>query len=68
MRRNQVAAVIERDLLRADNGKPSDAIECHACGRGMTYRGSRFCGDRCRAWYDNGNPGYAQLWFSPRGP
>jgi hypothetical protein len=63
MRRDQIAAVIERDLLRADDGKRSDSIECFACGRGMTYRGNRFCSRRCREWYDDGNPGHAQEWL-----
>jgi hypothetical protein len=61
MRRDEIAAVIERDLLRVDDGKPNDAIVCFSCGRGMTYRGSRFCSKRCRDWYDTGNPGYPQL-------
>jgi hypothetical protein len=60
MRESNIAAIIERDLLRADDGKPSDAIECHACGRSMTYKGSRFCTERCRDYYDSGAPGYAQ--------
>jgi hypothetical protein len=63
MRRDQIAAVIERDLLRADDGKPSDAIKCFACGRGMTYKGNRFCSDHCRAYYDNGAPGPNQDWL-----
>ena len=59
-----VAAMIERDLLRADDSKPSNgAIDCFACGRGMTYNGSCFCGQRCRDYYDRGAPGYAQDWL-----
>jgi len=55
--------MIERALLRADDSKPSnEAIECFACGRGMTYKGSRFCGKRCSDYYDSGAPGKAQDW------
>jgi hypothetical protein len=63
VRRSEIAAVIERDLLRDDDDKGSDAIKCFSCGYGMVYRGSRFCSRRCRDWYDTGNPGYAQDWL-----
>jgi hypothetical protein len=53
-----LAAEIERDLLCADDGKPNTAIECFACGRGVTYRASRFCSSRCRELFDAGNPSY----------
>jgi hypothetical protein len=66
MRRSQIAAVIARDMLRADDGKQSNAIECFACGRGMTYRGHRFCGLRCRDWFEAGNPGHAHDWLRPK--
>jgi hypothetical protein len=63
MGQSAVAAMIERDLLRADYSKPSnESVECFACGRGMTYKGIRFCGKRCRDYYDSGAPGYAQHW------
>jgi hypothetical protein len=26
----------------------------------MTYRGNRFCSERCREWFDAGNPSYEQ--------
>jgi hypothetical protein len=67
MRQSQIAAVIERDILRDDAGKQSNSVQCFACGRGMTYRGRRFCaGERCRRWFDAGNPGHAQDWLRPK--
>jgi hypothetical protein len=42
MLQSQIAAVIQRDLLRADDSKPSNpALECSSCGRGMTYKGRK---------------------------
>jgi hypothetical protein len=61
MKQSAIAAVIERDLLRSDAGKPSTiTVECFSCSHRMRYRGSRFCSDRCREWFDVGNPGYGQ--------
>jgi predicted nucleic acid-binding Zn ribbon protein len=31
---------------------------CVSCGRGFIQRESRFCSDRCREWFDGGNPPY----------
>jgi endogenous inhibitor of DNA gyrase (YacG/DUF329 family) len=31
----------------------------------MMYRGNRFCSERCRDYYDAGNPGDAQDWLRP---
>jgi len=59
MKQSAIARVIERDLLRADSGQPAiDITKCFACGYRMTYRGSRFCSERCRDRYDTGNPSY----------
>jgi hypothetical protein len=63
MKQAAIAAVIKRDLLREDNKPPVNIAECFSCGRGMMYRGRRFCSDRCRDWYDAGNPGYGQDWL-----
>ena len=64
MREKDIANVIERDLLRADDGKPSTEVtKCFSCGYGLTYKGSPFCSERCRDWYDAGNPGCDQDWL-----
>jgi hypothetical protein len=63
MREKDIAAVIERDLLQGDDAKTSDTIECFACWRRITYKASRFCSQRCRDWYDSGNPGHRQDWL-----
>lgn len=61
MQQAQIAAVIERDLLRADDGKPSaDTTRCSSCGYSMIARKGRFCSDRCRSWFDAGNPSYEE--------
>jgi hypothetical protein len=61
MKQSDIAAVIERDLLRADTASPSiDITKCFSCGYSMRYRGSRFCSDRCREWFDAGNLSYEQ--------
>jgi ribosomal protein L24E len=60
VRQSDIAAAIERDLLRSD-GQPSiDIAKCFSCGYSMTYRGSRFCSDRCREWFDAGNPSFEE--------
>lgn len=67
MRQSEIAAVIERDILRRDDGdKKNKAIECFACGRGMIYRGHHFCSTQCRQWYGDGNPGHDQDWLRPK--
>jgi hypothetical protein len=63
MRQSDIAAVIERDLLRSDSEQPTNTTKCFSCGYGMVYRGNRFCSDRCRNWYDAGNPGDEQGWL-----
>jgi endogenous inhibitor of DNA gyrase (YacG/DUF329 family) len=63
MRERDIAAVIERDLLQRYDAKTNNTIECFACGRGITYKASRFCSQRCRDWYDSGNPCHAQDWL-----
>jgi hypothetical protein len=67
MRQKQIAAAIRRDLLRNDYDKTADAIKCFSCGRGITRRlGNQFCSERCRAWYDAGNPAHSQDWRRPK--
>jgi hypothetical protein len=63
MKTAAIAAAIKRDLLRDDDKPASDITECFSCGRGMMYRGNRFCSARCRDWYDAGNPGRGQDWL-----
>jgi len=66
MKQADIAAAIERDLLRVDDGRPStEVVECFMCGYGMTYKRSRFCLDRCCDYFDAGNPGYRQDWLKP---
>jgi hypothetical protein len=45
-----------------------DIIDCFSCGRSMVYRApradgssGRCCSDRCREWFDAGNPAYEPL-------
>jgi hypothetical protein len=44
----------------------ADISECFVCGHGMLYRGSRFCSDRCREFYDTGAPGHLEDWRASR--
>jgi hypothetical protein len=63
-RTDKLAAAIiadnERRAAKADDSKREPFAECFACGRGMTYRGNRFCSTRCRDWYDAGNPSFTE--------
>jgi predicted nucleic acid-binding Zn ribbon protein len=43
----------------------TDIGACFTCARGVIYRGSRFCSDRCRDYYDTGAPGCEQDWRQP---
>jgi hypothetical protein len=55
-------------LLADRNRKTTERTEigaCFMCGRGMVYRGTRFCSDRCRDYYDTGAPGNEQDWRRP---
>ena len=54
MKTSDIARVLKRDLLRVDDRAAVDIARCFSCGCSMTYRGSRFCGDRCREAFDNG--------------
>ena len=61
--RPSLADAIARDLLRRQEAPPRpDILTCHACGRGLIYRGPdgcrRFCSDRCREGYDAGHPAH----------
>ena len=58
MKQSAIAAVIERDLLRSDDIPSITTVQCFSCGHRMTYRGSRFCSDRCREWFDAGGAAY----------
>jgi hypothetical protein len=57
-----LAAEIEADILR-DYKSLADITKCFSCGYAVVNRGRRFCSDRCRQWYDDGNPGYDQDWL-----
>jgi hypothetical protein len=61
-----LAAQIEADILRPDDKSSTDITKCCSCDYRMVYKGRRFCNDRCRKWYDDGNPGYAQDWLRPK--
>jgi hypothetical protein len=56
----KLADAIARDLVREAPKRPV-ALDCHACGRAMTYHGpngdvsGRFCSDNCRELYDAGS-------------
>jgi len=61
MKQSDIAAVLERDLLRTDIASPSiESTECFSCGYRMRYRGNRFCSEHCREWFDAGNLSYEQ--------
>lgn len=66
MTAKSLATVIERDILKANDCSSPDTTKCFSCDHSILYRGSRFCSDRCRAWYDDGNPGFDQDWLQPR--
>jgi hypothetical protein len=60
-----LAKAIQRDLLRTEPTRTSDAAECFACGRSFLPRPSTgadnthaFCSTRCREAYDGGWPAY----------
>ena len=59
-------------VLLADRDRPAqhrdDIVKCFMCGHSMLYRGSCFCGDRCRGFYDSGDPAYEQEWLQPPNP
>lgn len=46
---------IARLLLDHNPDDHDHALPCFMCGRRLLYRGSRFCCDRCRDFYDAGN-------------
>jgi hypothetical protein len=55
-------------LLADRNRKTTERADigsCFMCGRGMICRGTRFCSDRCRDYYDTGVPGCEQDWRHP---
>jgi hypothetical protein len=60
MKQAAIAAVIERDLLRREDSPTIDITKCFSCGYSMIYRSNRFCSERCREWFDAGNPSYEQ--------
>jgi hypothetical protein len=68
MKQAAIAAVIERDLLRGESAPAIDITKCFSCGYSMVYRGNRFCSERCREWFDAGNPSYEQQEESARKP
>jgi hypothetical protein len=66
MKQAAIAAVLRRDLLPEDKAPKIATVKCFMCGLGMVYRGSRFCSQRCRDYYDDGAPGFAQDWLQPK--
>jgi predicted nucleic acid-binding Zn ribbon protein len=57
----RLAAAILADWQRTTPDR-TDIGACFMCGRGMIYRGTRFCSDRCRDHFDTGAPGHEQEW------
>jgi hypothetical protein len=53
---SKLAGAIARDLLHEMTESRTNVAKCFLCGRGMVDRGSRFCTDRCREYYDSGFP------------
>jgi predicted nucleic acid-binding Zn ribbon protein len=49
-----------------DRAASHNIVNCFTCGFSMVYKNNRFCSDRCRAYFDDGNPGYAQTWLRPK--
>jgi hypothetical protein len=72
MKQSDIAAVIERDLLRAENKPNANIVACRSCGRTLRYRGmhgelnGNLCSLRCQDWYDAGNPALHQDWRQPK--
>lgn len=60
----RLAAALLADRNRKTTER-TDIGACFMCARGMIYRGSRFCSDRCRDYYDTGAPGCEQNWRQP---
>ena len=60
---------ITAEILRDRDRVPSshNVVDCFACGRSFLYEGphgddsGRFCHQRCREWFDAGNPPYAPV-------
>jgi hypothetical protein len=60
---------ITAEILRDRDRVPSshNVVDCFACGRAFLYKGpsgddsGRFCHQRCREWFDAGNPPYAPV-------
>jgi predicted nucleic acid-binding Zn ribbon protein len=46
------ALLADRNRIKVER---TDVVRCFTCGYGMIYRGSRFCSERCRDFYDAGN-------------
>ena len=54
VRAERLAAALLADRNRNDRER-TDIAKCFMCGVSTLYRGSRFCSERCRAWFDAGN-------------
>jgi hypothetical protein len=73
MQFRNLAAAIERDIL-ADKRKKYEPAKCFSCGPGYVPKApigddsTRFCGDRCRQWFDDGNPPYDPDYASKTNP
>jgi predicted nucleic acid-binding Zn ribbon protein len=51
------ALLADRNRIKVER---TDLVRCFTCGYRMIYRGSRFCSERCRDFYDIGSPGIEQ--------
>ena len=65
MKAKSIAKAILADHRR-ERSERTDITKCFMCGYGMVYRGSRFCSDRCREYYVEGNPGHFQDWLQAK--
>jgi hypothetical protein len=65
-RTKRLTQALLADRHRGAGTERTDITNCFMCGYGMLNRGSRFCSDRCRDFYDAGEPGHEQNWL--RGP
>jgi hypothetical protein len=64
----QIKRLAQAILADQNREKPerTDVASCFKCGRGMMHRGSRFCSEKCRDFYDLGEAGHEQTWLRPQ--
>ena len=65
MKAKSIAKAILADHRR-ERSERTDITKCFMCGYGVVYRGSRFCSERCREYYVEGNPGHFQDWLQAK--